>query len=216
MSEIHKRELVYVVTAIVVGIMFAEYFFVEGSWSVAEDIRTWATIIANIALGLGAIRLLQSHARTVQQRRSTWAYSVLLIALFVIVLLTGMTGYIQTEQAMNNPIYAWIFEHPYTSLGQTMYAITGFYIFSAAYRAFRARNLDAGLLLVSGCLVMLTNAPVGEVIWSGFPVFGRWLLDQGQIPGMRAFLIVAAFGMLAYGFRALLGKEKGFYGEVAG
>jgi len=27
---------------------------------------------------------------------------------------------------------------------------------------------------------------------------------------------VGAFGMLAYGFRALLGKEKGFYGEVAG
>jgi len=216
MSEIHKREIVYLVTAVVVGIMFAEYFFVEGSWGVAEDIRTWATIIANIALGLGAIRLLQSHVNIIQRRRSTWAYSTMLIALFAIVLLSGLVGYIQTEVATSNPLYSWVFEHPYTSLGQTLYAITGFYIFSAAYRAFRARNLDAALLLISGCLVMLTNAPVGEVIWSGFPVIGRWLLDQGQIPGMRSFLIVAAFGMLAYGFRALLGKEKGFYGEVAG
>jgi hypothetical protein len=33
---------------------------------------------------------------------------------------------------------------------------------------------------------------------------------------MRTFTIVGALGMLAYGLRALLGREKGYYGEVAG
>jgi hypothetical protein len=32
---------------------------------------------------------------------------------------------------------------------------------------------------------------------------------------MRTFAMVGAMGLLAYGFRALLGKEKGFYAEVA-
>jgi hypothetical protein len=31
---------------------------------------------------------------------------------------------------------------------------------------------------------------------------------------MRTFTVVGALGMLAFGFRALLGKEKGFYSEV--
>ena len=108
-----------------------------------------------------------------------------------------------------------MFVNVYTPLGATLYPITGFYIFSAAYRAFRARNVDAALMLIAGCFVILSNAPVGEVIWSGIPTIGEWFRFTGQIPGMRTFAMVGAMGMLAYGFRALLGKEKGFYAEVA-
>jgi hypothetical protein len=121
-----------------------------------------------------------------------------------------------TGGGQGNAIYDWFFRYVYTPLGQTLYPITGFYIFSACYRAFRARNIDAALLLIAGCFVILTNAPIGGAIWSGFPIIGRWMLDFGQVPGMRTFQIIGAMGMLAYGFRALLGKERGFYGEVAG
>ncbi len=216
MSEVLRREVVYLITAITTIIMFVEFFFI-GTWSAAEELRTWAIIIANIALGLGAVRLLAEHVRNIQRRRAgVWPFSIWLIILFVVMFLSGLTGYAAKHDPSSNPVYNWLFKWPYTSLGQTLYAITGFYIFSAAYRAFRARNIDAALLLIAGCFVILTNATVGEVIWSGIPVIGRWFLDYGQVPGMRCFLIVAAFGMLAYGFRALLGRERGFYGEVAG
>ena len=95
-----------------------------------------------------------------------------------------------------------------------MYATTGFYIFSSAYRAFRARNLDAALLLIAGCLVVLTNAPIGEVVWKGIPVIGTWIMENGQVPAYRIFTMTAGFGLLAYGFRVILGKERGFYGGV--
>jgi hypothetical protein len=216
MAEVWRREVIYIISAIVTLVMFIEFFFI-GTWKVAEELRTWAGIITNIAIALGAVRLLAEHARNIQRRRKgVWPFSAWLYLIFLIAFVSGLSGYILQKDAMVNPLYHWLFKHPYTSLGMTLYAITGFYIFSAAYRAFRARNIDAALLLIAGCFVVLTNAPIGGVIWGGFPIVGRWLLDYGQVPGMRTFMIVAAFGMLAYGFRALLGRERGFYGEVVG
>jgi hypothetical protein len=215
MSEIYKRELVYVITAIVAVIMFLEYFFFAAGWPVAETLRTWATIVFNISLGLGAIRLITQHSKVVQRRGRNYLFSGWLLLFFAIQLITGLAGYVSTGDQGNNAIYQWLFVNVYTPLGATLYPITGFYIFSAAYRAFRARTVDAGLMLIAGCFVILSNAPVGEVIWGGIPTIGEWFRFTGQVPGMRTFALVGAMGMLAYGFRALLGKEKGFYAEVA-
>ena len=191
--------------------MFVEYFFFPDVWSLAETIRTWAIIVYNISLGLGAIQLLRQHTLTIQRKRDNYGFSAILLACFAIMFLTGMAGYIATGQQTDNGIYNWLFINVYTPLGATLYPITGFYIFSAAYRAFRARNIDAALMLIAGCFVILSNAPVGEAIWPGFATIGEWFKFTGQIPGMRTFAMVGALGMISYGFRALLGKEKGFY-----
>jgi len=216
MSSIFQKQVVYLVTAVVVIIMFIDFFFFETSTWIGEQGQTWGMVIYNIALGLGAIRMMMSHGRVIQRRSSNWQYSAMLVALFALTLILGLVGYLSTGNPQSNSLYDWIFTNPYVSLDATFYAMTGFYVFSAAYRAFRARNLDAALLLIAGCIVLLTNAPIGEVIWNQIPIVGRWFLDYGQVPAMRTFTIVAAFGMLAYGLRALLGREKGYYGEVAG
>ena len=214
MSEVYKRELVFVVTAIVAIVMILNFFFViPGLSPVAEQLQAWALIIQLIAIAIGAANLMRVHSSLVQRRvQGRWLYSAWLIGLFAILTILGL---INLATGTQNPFYQWVFDHVYVSLGTTLYAITGFYIFSAAYRAFRARTLDAAILLLAGCFVILTNAPIGEVIWSGIPVIGRWMLDYGQVPAMRTFLITGAFGLLAFGFRTLLGKETGFYGEVA-
>lgn len=211
MSQILRREAVYAFTGIITILMLLEYFFWPTPQIWAETIRTWAIIVFNISLGLGAIRLLMQQSMNVQKRRENWQYSAMLLSLFVVMLLTGFAGYFATGLQTSNGIYNWLFINIYTPLGATLYPITGFYIFSAAYRAFRARNVDAALMLIAGCFVMLKNAPVGEAIWIGFATIGNWFQFTGQIPGMRTFSIVGAFGLMAYGFRALLGKERGFY-----
>ena len=211
MSNVLKKEAVYAVTGLVTVLMLVEYFFFAESQVWAETIRTWAVIIYNISLGLGAARLLISHTMRVQKQGRDWQFSGILLAIFVIMALTGFAGYFMAGVQTGNPIYNWLFNYIYTPLGATLYPITGFYIFSAAYRAFRARNLDAALMLIAGCFVMLKNAPVGEAIWIGFATIGNWFQFTGQVPGMRTFAIVGALGLIAYGFRALLGKERGFY-----
>jgi hypothetical protein len=216
-SSFAKKGLVQLITAAVAMIMILDFFFdVQAFSGLSAVLQDYATIIANIALGLGVINLFLINTKQVQRRtEGKWIYSVWLLAFFFICLIAGFAGYITNSDPNSNGLYDWVFNYVYVSLGQTLYAITGFYIFSAAYRAFRVRSLDAAVLLVAGCVVLLTNAPVGEAIWSGFPVIGRWLLDTGQVPAMRTFLIVGALGLLAYGFRALLGKETGFYGEFS-
>jgi nitrate reductase NapE component len=211
MSNVFKQEVVYAVTGIVTVLMLLEYFFFADAQMWAETLRTWAVIIFNISLFLGAIRLIMSHSVRIQEQRRDWQFSGILMALFAIMLLTGIAGYISTGVQTSNGIYNWMFNYIYTPLGATLYPITGFYIFSAAYRAFRARNIDAALMLLAGIFVMLKNAPVGEAIWIGFKDIGNWVQFTGQVPGMRTLAIVGALGLIAFGFRALLGKERGFY-----
>lgn len=165
-----------------------------------------------MAIGLGAISLVRVNYRHIQQKtKGLWIFSAWFMVLFAIMLLLGLVG---LSTGSENAIYSWVFVNVYTSLSSTLYAITGFYIFSAAYRAFRARNIDAAILLIGGVFVILANAPVGAVIWTGFPTIGGWFNISGQVPAMRTFTITGALGLLAYGFRTLLGKESGFYGEA--
>jgi hypothetical protein len=211
MANVMQREVVYAITGIVTVLMLLEYFFFASSQVWAETLRTWAVIIFNISLGLGATRLLMSHSVRLQAQRRDWQFSGILLVVFVVMVLTGFVGYFTAGISTDNAIYSWMFNYIYTPLGATLYPITGFYIFSAAYRAFRARNIDAALMLLAGIFVMLRNAPVGEAIWIGLKNMGDWVQFTGQVPGMRTLAIVGALGLIAFGFRALLGKERGFY-----
>jgi len=218
MSQVYKRELVFIVTGVVAIVMMLDYFFgknipfLSGSGGVSGQLQTWAMIIQLMAIGLGAINLIQVHYRQISRKTNMAIYSAWFMVFFAFLLILGLY---KIATGVELYPYTWVFANVYTSLGTTLYAITGFFVFSAAYRAFRARNADAAILLIGGIFVMLANAPIGEVIWSGFPLIGNWFNNVGQIPGMRAFAIVGALGLLAYGFRALLGKERGFYSEAA-
>jgi hypothetical protein len=213
MSEVYKRELVFLVAGLVAAVMIVTYFLdIPVLNGLAQQLQVWALIIQLMAIGLGAINLVRVNYRHMQQKtEGLWIFSAWFMVLFAIMLLLGLVG---LSTGSENAIYSWVFANVYTSLSSTLYAITGFYIFSAAYRAFRARNIDAAILLIGGVFVILANAPVGAVIWKGFPIIGGWFNISGQVPAMRTFTITGALGLLAYGFRTLLGKESGFYGEA--
>jgi len=188
-------------------IMFADFFLkITPLEAVAGTLRTWALVISSIALGLGVVNLVRVHGKNIYTRKpGMWVFSTVTLFTFVTVTMAGIL-------AKQSGFWNWPFQHVYTTLQQTMYASTGFYIVSSAYRAFRARNVDALLLLISGCVVALRNAPIGEAIWGGFPVLGDWFMDTGQLPAYRVFTMVTSFGLIAYSLRVILGSERGFYG----
>jgi hypothetical protein len=72
---------------------------------------------------------------------------------------------------MRGSLFNWMFRYIFTPLSATMFALLAFFVASASYRAFRIRNFEATLLLVSGVIIMLGRVPVGSKISSWFVMY---------------------------------------------
>ena len=96
-----------------------------------------------------------------------------------------------------------------------MFALLAFYIASAAFRAFRARNAEATVLLVAACIVMVARVPMGEnlpLVGEKLPQFMNWIMDVPNIAARRSIFIGAALGAVATGLRVILGVERSHLG----
>lgn len=182
------------------------YFFAVPS-SVTEasaNLNTWATMIVALAIGFGTIVLLRTHSRRVIRRqKGEWVYSlVAIVGVFTFPLLYLSVG-------PNSYLYKTFFDTVNATIGASIYGLVLFTLVGAMYRTFRARNFNGFLLLVSGWLIMLQVAPIGEAIWPGFPILGSWLINYPTLGAYRGIMMASAFGALAIGFRVLLGYEGG-------
>jgi hypothetical protein len=104
--------------------------------------------------------------------------------------------------------FMWYYLHIFTPLSATMFSLLAFFIASAAYRAFRARNLEATLLLIAGALVMLGRVPVGKMIWDKLPIIADWIMEIPQMAAKRGIIIGIALGMVVTSLRIILGIER--------
>ena len=111
-----------------------------------------------------------------------------------------------------NPFF-FIYKYVYASMAGTMFSLLAFYVASAAYRAFKAKSLDSGLLLFAAFLVMIGRTSIGEAIWPGFSVIASWIMNIPQNAGQRAIQIGAALGLISSSVRILLGLEQSYLGQ---
>lgn len=215
-----RREIPIIIT-LIVGVVFLLNPIVTGNIPVAEiSLKTivqtylspWTTVISAFAVGLASVNLLRIHGNTIARKRSGWVNSAALIF--------GMAFFTVTRTMVElNPggkamvdFYAKIYNNIYSPLAGAMFAMLAFYIASASYRAFRARSLEATVLLVAAVVVMLGAAPIGALIFDKFPVWQQWLLRIPNMAGQRAIIIGAAIGGFATSLRILLGLERGYLG----
>ena len=89
-------------------------------------------------------------------------------------------AHVQTDGSL----FQWMFKYIFSPLSATMFALLAFFVASASFRAFRARNLEASLLLIAGIIIMLGRVPVGSLISS-------WLI-------MYIIAFSVGFGINAY------------------
>lgn len=109
-------------------------------------------------------------------------------------------------------VYVWIYDHVFAPCNSTMFALLAFFVASAAFRAFRARNAEAALLLVSAIIILVARAPIGRSISPMLPEFSDWILDIPNNAGRRAIMMGAAIGAIATGLRVILGLERSHLG----
>ena len=144
--------------------------------------------------------------------RTDWHYKLVMLVSMV-----GMAvvGIIEGENR-NKPghIYDWLFDYLFTPINQTMFALLAFYIASAAFRAFRARNSEATVLLGAACVVMLAQVPLGEnlpFIGEYLLQFKAWLLNVPNVAARRAIFAGRLWGPSQRGFGPL-GIERSHLG----
>jgi hypothetical protein len=114
-----------------------------------------------------------------------------------------------------------------------MFALLAFYIASAAFRAFRAKNTEAILLLLTAFIVLLgrtysgiwltswVDALVAEenTAWYAEMIRGlrldrmtETIMSVFNLAGMRAITIGIALGVAATSLKVLLGVDRSYLG----
>jgi hypothetical protein len=120
----------------------------------------------------------------------------------------------QIQSFVEPSLKMWIYFKIFSPLQATMFSLLAFYVASAAFRAFRARSVEATLLLVAGTIVLLGQVAVGDAITFGAAAPAKsFLMDYVLKAAERAIVIGAALGVLATGLRIVLGLERGYLSE---
>jgi hypothetical protein len=117
------------------------------------------------------------------------------------------------RETLSARLYRLLFEGLAVPLGTAMFALLGFYIATAAYRAFRIRSAESGLMLFAALLVMLGQIPFGLWIWDGFPAVRNWLLTIPSGGARLAIEIGVSIAGLVMAFRMWLSIESESFSE---
>lgn len=212
-----RREIPLFITGIVGVIFVVSYFIPHYPFNQMNNwFSDWFSIVQACAIVLGALNLMLISSQKVARRKEGWGFAIVIIGTFLLITIFGFAGGQGFRESGTG--FDWIYRFMYIPLSATMFAILGFFVASASYRAFRARNLEATLLLVAAFLVMLGRVPVGDLITSFMPEGARmsdlasWIMNFPQKAGQRAIMIGIALGLVSTSLRIILGVERSHLG----
>ncbi|HHY11896.1 MAG TPA: hypothetical protein GX529_04620 [Firmicutes bacterium] len=189
-----------------VTVVIAYFFNIPFIQARAQDILKWQSVIAVFALGLGAVNIIRIHVNNVQRSQNRNLYSLALLLTFAITILVGVFA------GQNSDAYKFIFDYINVPTGSAIFSLLAFYIGTAAYRAFRAKNAEAAILLLTGCIVMLGRVPLGAKILPVSVPLTNWIMSVLNVGGQRGVMIAGAIGFIAVSLRIIVGLERRSYG----
>lgn len=196
-----KKTLPYALTIGAALIIIVCVFFGLAP-AVVEQVDKWFILSSAMVCCVGLVNLTSVHSRYIRRRAKDWDLSIVLLVItfgyLALGIVTGPTA----------PLYSWIFDSTAVPLGATFYSVLAFYIVSAAYRAFRAKTREAAILLVAGVIVLLGNAPIGEVIYPGFGTATKWIMNIANTAAMRSVIFGATIGSFITAIRVILGIDR--------
>ena len=148
---------------------------------VSDDATQWFDILASFAIILGALNLIKLQVQKVLYQKPGWIYSVVAISGFIFAIIAGFFvkgvddsvaqwgAHVTTE----GTLFKWMFDYMFTPMSATMFSLLAFFVASASYRAFRIRNFEATLLLISGIFLMIGRVPIGQLIpwWMALEIY---------------------------------------------
>lgn len=223
---------------VLIGTAFIPKFVDWGNTAMA-----WFNVLAAFAFILGGGNLLKMQLQKISSQQPGWGYAAVTLIAFFITLVAGLlkigvhpnVNAAQLSWSGNflqeGSFFWWLYEYIYNPLSATMFALLAFYISSAAFRAFRAKNSEATVLLVIAVIVLLGRTYAGEWLTGGLsdenilgfkevkysdfslPHLSQIIMDVFTTPGMRAITIGIALGVASTSLKVLLGVDRSYLGS---
>jgi hypothetical protein len=212
MSIILKDKLPATIISIIFLLLVIQFFFNVPSQvaGINTDIQGIGAIVAAFAIVLSTLNIGIVYGTRVIKRKSNWQYSVLLIATLIV---TSIAGLIEGERGTT---FQWIYLYVNVPIGATIFSLLGFYIVSAAFRAFRAKTWEAAVLLICGAILIMWGAPIFHLYVPYLDFMGTWMLDVPNVAGFRGYIIGVAIASVAIGVSIFLQKQSAFQSTKAG
>jgi hypothetical protein len=199
----HKALPIFI--TLVIGLfVFVAYFVPHRSLNhLQQRLADWIPVVVAISLILGAISLFQHHILKLIKRHPDRLYSIITLLAMTVTLVLGIGWGVE-----DGTPFKVIFDSVYKPLTTAMVSLLAFFLASAAYRSFRIRSMEAGLLFGAAVLVMLGRIPLGYSISPILPEVADWILRNPTSSAMRAIQIGAGIGMATLSLKIILGLER--------
>jgi len=223
-----KRTVPLAITFIVGTVLvLADFIPHKPFGNLGDDFSLYFDIIAVFAFLLGGGNLIRVHLTKINRKRPDWQFSIVTLVGFVVMLAAGIfkisnpegiQGDVAAIGSLFNDLYMYIF----TPLQASMFALLAFFVGSASYRAFRAKNIEATILLIAAFIILLGRTPFGLWLTEGLtgdlaflqiPNLANWVMDVPNLAGQRAIMIGIALGVISMSLRVILGVERTYLGQ---
>jgi hypothetical protein len=224
------RILIPTVITFVTGIVLVAAIFIprEPFRSLDQHFSTYFDIVAAFAFILGGGNLVRMHGDKIYRRARDWPFSVVTVIGFFGTLILGLlklrldgTIDVGGDYIAAGTWFKFIYDSMFTPLSAAMFSLLGFFVASASYRAFRAKTLEATLLLVAAFIILLGRTPLGHYLtswlppslqWLHIPNLSNWILSFPNAAGQRAIMIGIALGIISTSLKLILGIERSHLG----
>ncbi len=185
-----------------------------------DEVNKWTMIIGGFTLVIGVVSLIRVHYQRVRRRQPGYGYSLVMYFFLFLTVLVGVprnVGSLKLGIESGSP-FMWIFENLNVPVSSAMFSILGFYVASAAYRAFRAKTFEAGVMLVAAVIVMFGRVPLADVIseplpeWLKITNLTSWILNVPTVAARRAIILGMGLGSIATALKIIFGLERTYMG----
>ncbi len=184
----------------------------------ADTFSDWYSIISAFAIWLGALNLMKISIEKVSKKQKDWFFAITTIVSFLLIVIVGFFFSGGRQFLDLGTRFDWLYRYVYSPLSATMFALLAFFVASASYRAFRARNAQATVLLLAAFIVMVGRTPFGDWITGFMPVGWQMsnltnvIMNYLNVAGQRAIMIGISLGIVSTSLRIILGIERSYLG----
>jgi len=199
------RQKVPLAICFIMGIVMLFQYFIPAMDTFNDLITKWLLVVAGFVMCLGIYSLVRVHILKIRRKVPGWGYSCITIAGLIWMLTVGFIWGRNLGTLFQSTYF--LIQVPIQS---TMMSLLAFYVASAAFRAFRMRNLEAGLLLAAAIIVMIGQVPVGASYVPGVAWLKEWILNNPNLAAKRGIVIGVGLGMLSTSIKIILGIERSY------